>query len=129
MLQRVIQVKGCFVYPKSCIFTLRICTMDQIKKLLHDIQAVAHRYGLSNRYVFTLCVFFIWIAFFDRSSVITQVQLSQTIDRLEEEKVFYQEKIAEAKVDRVDIEVNKEKYARERYFMHMPDEEVFIIER
>lgn len=103
--------------------------MYSIKKLLSSLRGIASRIGITNKYVFALVIFLCWISFFDKSSLITQYQLHQTIERLEDEHVYYQEKIEEAKLDRVDIEVNKEKYARERYFMHRPDEEVFIIER
>lgn len=103
--------------------------MYSIKKLLSSLGSFASRIVVTNKYVFTLIVFLVWISFFDKSSLITQFQLHQTIERLEDERVYYLEKIEEAKLDRIDIEVNKEKYARERYYMHRPDEEVFIIER
>lgn len=103
--------------------------MDFLKKLLASRKAVSSGSILTNKYVLTSVIFLVWVIFFDKNRVITQIQLKNTVERLEGEREFYRQKIAEAKLDRVDIEVNKEKYARERYFMHLPDEEVFIIER
>mgnify|MGYP001816451874 CR=1 FL=1 len=103
--------------------------MDFIKKLLASQKAVSSTSLLTNKYVLTSVIFLVWVMFFDKNRVITQIKLKNTVERLEGEREYYREKIAEAKLDRVDIEVNKEKYARERYFMHLPDEEVFIIER
>lgn len=65
--------------------------------------------------------------FFDRYDLISQWRLQQSLDKLQVDKVFYEEKIEEAKADKKDIEQNVEKYAREKYFMHRDDEDVFII--
>lgn len=104
-------------------------TMDIKKKLPAFLTGIFRRIAITNKFILVSAFFLIWISFFDKNRLITQYQLSQTIERLEDDRRFYEEKIAEAKIDRVDIEVNKEKYARERYYMHLPDEEVFIIER
>jgi cell division protein FtsB len=103
--------------------------MDFLKKLLASQKAVSSRSILTNKFVLTSVIFLVWVTFFDKNRVITQIKLKNTVERLEGEREYYREKIAEAKLDRIDIEVNKEKYARERYFMHLPDEEVYIIER
>jgi cell division protein FtsB len=57
------------------------------------------------------------------------LQLNRTINRLEKEKIELKKNIENAKSDRKDLENNQEKYAREKYYMHRENEEVFIIER
>lgn len=44
------------------------------------------------------------------------------------DKVMYEEKIEEVKQECLDLEVNKEKFVCEQYYMKKWDEDVFIIE-
>ncbi len=111
------------------IRAVRLNVMDSNKKLFSSRRNFSSRSGWTNKYVLSVCLLLIWVAFFDKHRVFTQYKLSQTIHRLEDERAFYIDKIEEAKLDRVDIEKNKEKYARERFYMHKADEEVFIIEQ
>lgn len=82
---------------------------------------------IRNRYFLILVLFVGWMIFFDRHDVLTQWHLQNTVDKLEEDKDFYQQKIEEAEVIKADLENNAEKYAREKYFMKKADEDVFII--
>lgn len=82
---------------------------------------------LRNKYVVALVFFFAWMIFIDKHDVRTQYQLQKTVEKLEEEKAFYSQKIEEAEQERLDLEVDKEKIAREKYFMKKPGEDVFII--
>ncbi len=82
---------------------------------------------LRNKYVWLLILFAGWMFFFDKHSILTQIRLAKTVNRLERDKNFYEEKIREVRQDLWDIEVNKEKYAREKYYLHKPNEDVFII--
>jgi len=50
---------------------------------------------------------------------------------LENEKEYYQEKISEVGKDRQELTTNKElleKFAREKYLMKKPTEDIFIIQ-
>lgn len=82
---------------------------------------------LRNKYVLALTLFFAWMIFIDKHDVLTQFQLQRNVEKLEEEKEFYSEKIQEAEQERLDLEVNKEKIAREKYYMKKRGEDVFII--
>ena len=82
---------------------------------------------LRNRYFLVLALFFAWMIFLDRHDVITQWHLQRTVDKLEADKTFYTEKIEEAEQERLDLDVNDEKFAREQYYMKKADEDVFII--
>ena len=70
--------------------------------------------------------------FFDQEDFITQYQLSQTLNDLQDKKEFYQ---AETENNRNIIEKLEtdtawlEKFAREKYFMKKDNEEVFVIIR
>jgi len=82
---------------------------------------------LRNIYFWSLAIFFAWMIFFDRHDVLTQLKLQNTLSRLQEDKVYYHDKIEEVKQDKFDIERDKEKFAREHYYMQKGDEDVFVI--
>lgn len=84
---------------------------------------------LQNRYYLTLVVFLFIMVFLDRNSLWTQWRLWRAQNQLEADRKFYQEKIKEAREEAEDFERNKEKFARERYYMKRPNEDVFIIQQ
>jgi cell division protein DivIC len=81
---------------------------------------------LRNRYIAAICIFFTWMLLFDHANLRTQYQLSSAVERLEGDKAYYQTEIEKARQDKIDLEQNKEKFAREKYFMKKRDEDVFI---
>ncbi len=83
---------------------------------------------LLNKYVLALSIFLVWLMFFDKNSMITQWKLQQTVNQLEDEKSFLGEEITRTEELREDLTKNQEKYAREKFFMKKPGEQVFIIE-
>ncbi len=104
--------------------------MNKILKLLQD---GLYRYAKIpshwvNKFTIVGFVFFMWIAFFDTHSLLDSFLLSRSLNKLEKSKESYIKNIEIAKADRKDLENNKEKFAREKYYMHADDEEVFIIE-
>ena len=82
---------------------------------------------LRNRYFLAAVLFIGFMIFFDRHDVLTQWRLQRSVNKLEADKEFYQEKIEEAEQERLDMEINQERFARERYFMQKNNEDVFII--
>ncbi|MBA9079516.1 FtsB family cell division protein [Rufibacter quisquiliarum] len=81
-------------------------------------------------YFFTLLGFLVWMLFFDSNDFITQFQTSQKLAQLEEERDYYLEKIAEVEKDRKELMSNPElleKFAREKYLMKKPTEDLYII--
>ena len=83
---------------------------------------------LRNKYILVLVIFGVLMIFVDKHDLWTQIKLKNSVDRLEEDKAYFENEIEKAKQDRLDIENNKEQFAREKYHMHKADEEVFIIE-
>ena len=84
---------------------------------------------LRNKYFLTLALFFAWMTFFDRHDILTQWRLSSAVEKLEQDKSYFSTKIEEAKQNKKEIESNREKFAREKYFMHKANEDVFIIQK
>ncbi len=95
---------------------------NPLKPLLNLIPA-----PLRNKYVIVLILFFGWMIFFDKHDFWTVWRLQRTVDKLEEDKEFYSKQIEKAEQERLDLEANKEKFAREKYYMKKNDEDVFII--
>ena len=81
-----------------------------------------------NKYFVALSFFLVWLLFFDKNAMVTQWQLSRTIDQLEDQKDFLIADLESTKLLQADITKNKEKYAREKYFMKKPGERVFIVD-
>ncbi len=80
-----------------------------------------------NRYVLVAIAFMTWMLFFDKHDVFTQWHLYRTNEQLKTDKVYYEEEIAEIRRDKRDLDLNREKFAREKYFMKRADEDVFVI--
>ncbi|MEQ1584508.1 MAG: septum formation initiator family protein [Cyclobacteriaceae bacterium] len=87
--------------------------------------------ALRNFYIVTGLCFFIWMLFLDSNDLISRLKMSNKIRSLENEKEFYQEKIAEVEKDRKELMTNKElleKFAREKYLMKKETEDIFVIQ-
>ncbi|RDC64733.1 FtsB family cell division protein [Adhaeribacter pallidiroseus] len=81
-------------------------------------------------YFISTVTFLIWMVFFDANDFVTQYQMSKKLNDLETDKEYYVQKIAEVQKDRTELMSNPElleKYAREKYYMKRPTEEVFIL--
>jgi len=87
---------------------------------------------INNRYFYTGLAFFVWIAFFDNDSLREQMKLSNKINRLEQQKYFYQSEIEKNKsaLNALKYDTTRlEEYAREKYFMKKDNEDVYVVIR
>lgn len=82
-----------------------------------------------NKYLLSMLLFLVWLSFFDKNNLYNQYRLTQKLEKLENDKVGYEEKLVTAIKEREVLEGNKERYAREKYFVKKDNEEVFIIEK
>ena len=85
---------------------------------------------LKNKYLLTFLGLSVWITFFDKNDVISQVQLTHKINQLEEEKKYFVEEIEKNRSDLTELKTNPknlEKYAREKYLMKRNNEDIFVI--
>lgn len=82
---------------------------------------------LRNRYFLALVAFTFFMIFIDRHDVLTQFKLHSTVNRLESDLENYDALIGKAEMEKLEMERNRESFARESYFMQKDDEDVFII--
>lgn len=71
-----------------------------------------------------------WMLFFDVNDVFTQIKMYRELSRLADEKRYYVQKLREVGTERMEVMGNKkliEKFAREKYLMKKPQEEIFVI--
>lgn len=85
---------------------------------------------LKNKYSITLICVFIYLLFFETKPLYSVINWRIDLIQLKKEQQFYKNEI-----DRVENELNDlkgnpeslEKFAREKYFMKKPNEEIFLI--
>lgn len=82
---------------------------------------------LRNRYVFVLVLFFAWMLFFDRHDLLTQWELQSQVNKLEQDLRNKEVAADHAEEERLQLEVDREKVAREDYYMKKSGEDVFIV--
>ena len=73
-----------------------------------------------------LILFGVWMLFFDRYDVFTQINLTNTAQELLDEKEMYSQEIKKTQQEIEWVESNSEKFARENYYLSKPKEDVFI---
>jgi cell division protein FtsB len=71
----------------------------------------------------------VWLVFFDKYNFFAQTKLKRSTQKLEKEYAEILENIELAKQEQKDLNLNQEKYGREKYYLHKDDEDVFIIEK
>ena len=101
-----------------------------MKKLIHLRQVIAGLIadGWLNKYSVSAGLFVLWMLFFDKHNFFTQWQLRSNIHELETSIETYRDQLAETETAHQDLMNNKEKFAREKYLMHRPDEDVFLFQ-
>ena len=86
---------------------------------------------LLNKFLVATVFFCVWMLFFDRSRVVNQIKLEQSLRNLETQKEYYEDNIKEVEARKEELfttDENFEKFAREQHLMKKDGEEVFIIE-
>lgn len=86
---------------------------------------------LTNKYLIVFVIFIIAMTTTEDHNAFQRMENARTIKKLQEELEFYKNKsnenikrLEQLKADKCQIE----KFARERYRMHAPDEDVFVVE-
>jgi len=85
---------------------------------------------LKNKYIFATLIFIVLMVFFDKNNIITQIKLHGKLNKLKEEKEFYQQGINKNKINIQELRTNPEKlekYAREQYLMKKDSEDIYLI--
>lgn len=85
-----------------------------------------------NKYFLATSLFVVWMLFFDRNDVFTQLERKSELQEIEESKTYFSEKIAEGKKFSSDMRSNVdavEKFVREKYLMKRENEDLFLIQK
>jgi cell division protein DivIC len=85
---------------------------------------------LKNFYVLVGAFFLVWMLFIDSNDFYSQYKKRKKLVNLENEKEYYIRMIREVKKDREELLSNDnllEKFAREKYLMKKPTEDLFVI--
>lgn len=85
---------------------------------------------LKNKYLITITTLAVWVVFFDKNDLSTQIELRSEVKQLEEERNYYAHEIAGITSDIRELTTNPktlEKFAREKYLMKRDNEDIFVI--
>lgn len=105
------------------------------KELIKDIKPKSEIFKffqnyVLNKYILTIFLFLVWMIFFDKTSFLVIHELNGEINKYEEQLEYYKseyEKNDKFYKKLMNNKSEKEKYARENYFMKKPNEEIFIL--
>jgi cell division protein DivIC len=83
-----------------------------------------------NKYTVTVLFLFVWIAFFDRFDLYSQLAARKKLEQLEQEKNYYLQEIENNKAT-MNLLYNDSaqliKFAREKYLMKKNGEDIFLM--
>lgn len=85
---------------------------------------------MKNFYFLFGAFFLIWMLFVDSNDFISQIKLATKLGTLQEQKEYYIEKKVEVLKNKEELTTNQElleKFAREKYLMKKPSEDLFVI--
>ena len=84
---------------------------------------------LKSPFVIIGLLFVLWMLFFDSNSFLNHLQLSNSIEQLEKDRLHYKQEIQKDSIalDELSHPKGLEKYAREKYHMKKENEEIFLI--
>jgi cell division protein DivIC len=86
---------------------------------------------IKNRYVLTTVAFVLWVLFFDRNDMFTQMERAKDLRTLEKSKKYYTAQIEACRKELDQMSNNPaalEKFAREKYRMKKDNEDEYEID-
>lgn len=86
---------------------------------------------VKNRFFLATLVFAVWVIFFDQNSLIDWFRVRMRIIMQERQIEYYNREIKSIDEKLQELSSNKdslEKFAREQYYFHEEDEDLYIIE-
>jgi cell division protein FtsB len=86
---------------------------------------------LRNKYFLVTTGFVLWIFFFAEYDVLTQYRQRNELNEMKQKIIYLEKEIQEIQSEKEAIKTDSntlEKYAREKYFMKHPNEEVFVFD-
>ena len=104
--------------------------MSKNKKIQEEVSKIM---GISpsliNKYTIVTALFIVWVTFFDKHNIFAYQKLKGMVTQMELEKERLNDEIAQTLIDKKDLELDHEKFAREKHLMHLSDEEIILIEK
>lgn len=85
---------------------------------------------LKNKYLLTVIGLTVWVIFFDKNDLSTQIKLRHQVQQLEDEKNYFTTEIEQITADIKELSSNPktlEKFGREKYLMKRDNEDIFVI--
>ena len=87
-------------------------------------------WGNYRFYSISTSVLFVWMFFLDTNDLSVQYRLWDELSNIKSEKTYYQKKLRELEKERRLVIGNPallEKYAREKYLMKKPKEDIYVV--
>ncbi len=87
---------------------------------------------LKNKFFLVTLAFVVWMTFFDKNDLLSQYQFHQEVQKLQQDKAFYQKETTQVTKELNELTSDKEKlekFAREKYMMKKANEDVFVVIR
>ncbi|BDD10919.1 hypothetical protein FUAX_33510 [Fulvitalea axinellae] len=122
--------RGFFYFGRN----LNLCRWPELARIFNAMMKLLKTYGrklIRNFYLVVGLAFLVWMSVFDTNNWLNQYRLRSKLEKLKEEEVYYLEQIEVVQKDRQELLSNKrsiEKFAREKYLMKKPSEDLFVIE-
>ncbi len=85
---------------------------------------------LKNKYFLTILAFFVWMLFFDKNDVVSQVKLRWKLYEMRSKQTYYSDMIKQVNHEKKELFTSTEsleKFAREQYMMKKDEEDLFVI--
>ncbi|MGL5891408.1 MAG: FtsB family cell division protein [Bacteroidia bacterium] len=85
---------------------------------------------LKNKYLLVIAGLTIWLLFFDRNDLFTQLDRRAEVKKLESERDYFSNEIKRNQKEIQELRSNPkllEKFAREHYLMKKDNEDIFVI--
>jgi cell division protein FtsB len=85
---------------------------------------------VKNKYLLTLIGLTVWVIFFDKNDLKTQLELRSKVKQLEKERDYFSQEITIINTELKELTTNPktlEKFAREKYLMKRDNEDIFVI--
>ncbi len=83
-----------------------------------------------NFYVLATLFFLFWMLFIDSNNLVNHFRQNQKLGQLEDQRDFYLDKKEKINAERQELMSNTElleKFARERYLMKKPTEDLYVV--
>lgn len=85
---------------------------------------------LKDKYFLTIVIFFVWMLFFDKNNIGSQVKLRWHLHEMRNKQEYYSDMIKQVNLEKKELFTSTEsleKFAREQYMMKKDEEDLFVI--